>query len=251
MLLSDLSVDRISGEGSLRVASRLYCISQWGCNRSGESEGAMACVQDFVRQPLFTQRNFLSETGIRMLNTAVTAAYAVQNSLKFDPWGAPGVEVGPINAVPKLCREKIVSRRKAVKNKRERWFGVETVASSAVGDTAPRTTVRIVDVVEVIDVQYVEARDKLALLCCGRSTSSPEKRKKRRVSVSPEVAKKNSFLLKVPPLAVPHLRPLLRRALRSRVREEVVVIAVMLQFSKVHIINNLILYMYRLLAFEI
>ena len=35
---------------------------------------AVAGVQDFVRHPLFTQSNIFSETGISMLNTAVTAA---------------------------------------------------------------------------------------------------------------------------------------------------------------------------------
>ena len=29
----DLSVDSISGEGSFRVASRLYCVAEWSCNR--------------------------------------------------------------------------------------------------------------------------------------------------------------------------------------------------------------------------
>ena len=39
-------------------------------------KGAVACVQDFVRHPSFTQRSFFSETGIGMLNSAVTAADA-------------------------------------------------------------------------------------------------------------------------------------------------------------------------------
>ena len=59
-------------------------------------KGAVACVQDFVRHPLFTQRSFFSATGISMLNTAVTAANVVQNSDRFDPWGAIGVEAGPL-----------------------------------------------------------------------------------------------------------------------------------------------------------
>ena len=70
----------------------------------------------------------------------------------------------------------IVSRRKAVRETRERWFSAKTVASSAVDETAPRATVRISDVVEVGDVQYVEEHEKLGLPCCSRS--SPEKRKK-------------------------------------------------------------------------
>ena len=61
-------------------------------------KGAVSCVQDFVRPPLFSRRNFFSETGISMLNTAVAAADAVRNSSEFDPWGAIGVEVGPVIA---------------------------------------------------------------------------------------------------------------------------------------------------------
>ena len=91
-------------------------------------KGAVAFVQIFVRHSLFPQRNFFSETGISMLNTAVTAANAVRNSSKFDPWGALGVDASPVIADLKSRREKIVSRRKAVKDTRERWFGTETVA---------------------------------------------------------------------------------------------------------------------------
>ena len=138
---------------------------------------AVACVQEFVRLPSFTQRSFFSETGISMLNTAVTAADAVRNSARFDSWGAIALEAGPVIADLKSCREKILSQRKAVKNTRERWFSVETVASSAVGESAPRTTVRISDVVEVGDVQYVAEHEKLGLRCC--SWSSPGKGKKR------------------------------------------------------------------------
>ena len=98
-----------------------------------------------------------------MLNTAVTAADAVRNNDRFDPWGAIGVEAGPVVADLKSCREKILSQRKAVKDTRERWFSAETVASSAVGESAPRTTVRISDVVEVGDVQYVAEHEKLGL----------------------------------------------------------------------------------------
>ena len=112
-------------------------------------KGAVACVQDFVRHPLFTQRSSFSETGISMLDTAITAADTVQNNARFDPWGAIGVEAGAVIADLKSCREMIVSRRKAMKDTRERWFSAETATSSAIGETAPRTTVRIYDVVEV------------------------------------------------------------------------------------------------------
>ena len=155
-----------------------------------QMKGAVVCVQDFVRPPLFTQGNFFSETGIGMLNTAVTAADAVRNSSKFDPWGAIDVETGPVIVDLKSCREKNVSRRKAVKDTRERRFGAETVASSAFDETAPRTTARISDVNEVGDVQYVAEHEKLGLPYCSRPASSPGKSKKRRAPLSPGVAKK-------------------------------------------------------------
>ena len=151
-------------------------------------KGAVACVQDFVRHPSFTQGSFFSETGIGMLNNAVTAADAVRNSAHFDPWGAIGVEAGPVIIDLKSSCEKILSQRKAVKDTRERWFSGETVASSAVGESAPKTTVRISDVVEVGNVQYVAEHEKLGLPCCSRS--SPGKGKKRQSSASPGVTKK-------------------------------------------------------------
>ena len=151
-------------------------------------KGAVACVPDFVCHPSFTQRSLFSETGIGMLNNAVTAADTVRNSAQFDPWGATDIEAGPVIIDLKSCREKILSQRKAAKDTRERWFNTETVASSAVGESAPRTTVRISDVVEVGDVQYVAEHEKLGLPCCSRS--SPGKGKKRQSSASPGVAKK-------------------------------------------------------------
>ena len=113
-----------------------------------------------------------------MLNTSVTAAHAMRNSSKFDPWGAIGVEAGPVIADLKSCREMIVSRRKAVNDTRERWFSAETVTSSAVGETVHRTTIRISDVVEVGDARYVTEQEKLGLPCCIRSASSPGKSEK-------------------------------------------------------------------------
>ena len=87
-----------------------------------------------------------------------------------------------------------MSRRNAVKDTRERWFGAEIVASSAVSEAPPRTTVRMYDFAEVGDVPYVEEHKKLDLLCCSRSVSRPGKSKKKRVPVSPVVAKKkNNF----------------------------------------------------------
>ena len=173
---------------------------------------AVACVQDFVRHHLFTpQRNFFCETGISMQNNDVNAADAVWNSAKFDPWGAIGVEAGPVIADLKSCRDKILSRRKAVKDTRQRCCGAETVASSAVVDTVPRTTVRLSDDFEVGGMQYLEQHDKLDLPCCSQSASSPGKSKKRREPVSPGVAK-NQFFVESPSASRPSFESALEKS---------------------------------------
>ena len=125
--------------------------------------GAVSYVQDFVRYPLFTQKNCFFETGISniavntvLVKTAVAVADVVRHNSEFDPWGSAGVEAGPLTADLKSCREKIVLRIKAIKDTQGQWFGVENVASSAVGEATPRTSVRISDVVEVGDFQYIE-----------------------------------------------------------------------------------------------
>ena len=90
--------------------------------------GAVACVQDFVQHPLVTQRNFFSETGISMLNTAVATVDALRHSSEFGPRRATGVEAALGIADLKSCQEKVLLRRKTVKDTRERWFGADTVA---------------------------------------------------------------------------------------------------------------------------
>ena len=141
----------------------------WVAINHEKVKGAVACVQEIVSHPIFTQRNFFSETGISMLSTAVDTADAIRQSSEFDPWGVIGVEAGPVIADLSSCREKIVQRRKAVKGTGERRFGAETVASSAVVEATPRTTAHISDVVEMGDVQYFEEHNKLGLPCCSRS----------------------------------------------------------------------------------
>ena len=80
---------------------------------------AVACVQDFVRNPLFTQRNFFSETGYSLLNTAIAAANAVRHSSEFDTWRAIAVEERSVIADLKSCPEKVLLRKKTVKDTRE------------------------------------------------------------------------------------------------------------------------------------
>ena len=76
----------------------------------------------FCTSSLVHAEKLFLRDGIRMLNTAVTAADAVWNSSKFHPWGAIGVEAGPVFADLRSCREKVVSPRKVVRDTRDRCF---------------------------------------------------------------------------------------------------------------------------------
>ena len=143
-----------------------------------------------------------------MLNTAVTAADAVRNSNRLDPWGAINVTAGPVIVDLKSCRAKILAQRKVAKDTRKRSFSAETVASSVVGESAPRTTVRISDVVEVGDVQYVAEHEKLGLPFC--SQSSRGKSKKRQASMSPGVSKKQ-FSVSSPSVSRPSFESALEK----------------------------------------
>ena len=96
------------------------------------AKGAIGCLEDFVRHPLFTQRTFSPETGIGTLNNAVAAADAVRHSSKFDPWRTISVEAGPVIGDPESRWEKILLRRKTAE------VGlVRTLASSAVDEGPP------------------------------------------------------------------------------------------------------------------
>ena len=51
-----------------------------------EVGGVLLCVQDFVRSPHFTQRNFFSETGLTMLSESVAIADSITLSSFDAPW---------------------------------------------------------------------------------------------------------------------------------------------------------------------
>ena len=55
------------------------------------AEGFITCVQDFVRDPFFTQKSFFSERGVAMLKDAVAVADSVIVSEKFKPWSVSAV----------------------------------------------------------------------------------------------------------------------------------------------------------------
>ena len=114
--------------------------------------GVLLCVQDFVRSPHFTQRNFFSETGLTMLSASVAIADSITSSPVYAPWSV--VEsVSALQVIVDLCAcwDRVVLRRRSAKDTSERWYHGGTPRS----ETASRPGVRISDVVEEGRVEYV------------------------------------------------------------------------------------------------
>ena len=49
-------------------------------------QSAILCVQDFIRSPHFTQRNFFSDSGIAMLAESAAISDRITHSAVFEPW---------------------------------------------------------------------------------------------------------------------------------------------------------------------
>ena len=115
---------------------------------------SIACVQSFVRSPLFAQLDFFSDIGIKLLVSAVNVAGLIRDQSTCEPW----VKVLPegyetILVDLREAYDAVVVRRKEARDASERWFGVRSVESSEVGEPSYRTGVRKSDVVEVGQVE--------------------------------------------------------------------------------------------------
>ena len=123
----------------------------------------------------------------------------------------------------------------------------ENVASSAGGEAAPRTTVRISDGVEAGDVQYVDELNKLGLSSCSRSLSSPGESKKRQVPVRP-VAARQQFSVESPSVSPPSYEAALGKSFEKLGAERSGRDLPNAPVFQGNIKNSLIVHTYRLLA---
>ena len=151
-------------------------------------EKSIACIQDFVRSPRFTQRDFFSDNGISLLVSAVNVAGSIREQSTCEPWAnvlPEGYEATSVDL--RKAYDAVVVRQKEARDTSARWFGVRSVESSEVGEASCRGGVRISDVVVVVQVEYlsesVPARDQL----CNSTTISPRSpgQGKRKRSATP------------------------------------------------------------------
>ena len=117
--------------------------------------GVLLCVQDFVRDPVFTQRSFFSETGVEMLSEAAAISDSITSSSVYVPWSAVETESSArITSDLKTCFEKAVERRRVVKDTSEQRYRLGAVRPSS-GESSSQYSVRISAVVEDGQVDYV------------------------------------------------------------------------------------------------
>ena len=161
-------------------------------------EKSIACIQDFVRSPRFTQRNFFSNNGVTLLVSAVNAAGSMRDQSTCEPWASvlpDGYEATLVDL--KKAYDVLVVRRKEARDTSERWFGVRSVESSEVGEPSSRAGVRISNVVEVGQVEYlsgsVPAWDQPCSSTTVSARSPGEGKRKRSVTPAPAAGPKRLF----------------------------------------------------------
>ena len=115
---------------------------EWVAFGQLEVKGAISRVQDFVRNPIFTLRN-LSDLELAKLGAAAASSSSNCRSVEIDSWRTLGVPDDSLFADPETCPEKVLVRRESPKDTHQRWFAVESVASSKVEERAPCIGIRI------------------------------------------------------------------------------------------------------------
>ena len=147
--------------------------------------GVLLCVQNLVRDPVFTQRSFFSETGVEMLSEAAAVSDSITSSAVYVPWSTVESESSArIISDLKTCFEKVRERRRVVKDTSEQWNRLSAVRPSS-GESTSQCGVRISTVVEEGQVEYVPvAAPSRKVGSHSRHRSSPEKGKKK-LSPSP------------------------------------------------------------------
>ena len=158
-------------------------------------DSAICRVQSFVLDPLFTQRDFFTYNGISMLLSAVNVAGSVCEDSVYDPWTVISSEAyAAVVADLKRAYDVVVVRRKDARDTSERWFGVGSVASSAVGESSGQQAVRISNVVEVGQVEYLsQSVSSIQLPSTSFAVRIPGKGKQKKSETPVKSAIKRRF----------------------------------------------------------
>ena len=129
-----------------------------------EVHSAIFCLQDFIRSPNFTQRNFFSDSGIATLAESAAVSDRITHSTVFEPWSHVETTSRSQVVVDVCgCVNEAFDRRRVVKDSQEQWYAVGGIKPSP-EDSTSRSGVRISNMVEEGRVEYVPVRAPLFFL---------------------------------------------------------------------------------------
>ena len=151
-----------------------------------EVHSAILSVQNFIRSPHSTQRNFFSDSGIAMLTESASISDRITHSAVFEPWSHVETTTRSQVVVDVCgCVKEAIDRRRLVKDSQEQWYAVGDIRPSS-EDSTPGSGVRISNIVEEGRVGYVPVR-VISFIFPGPSNlrASSGKSKKRTISRSP------------------------------------------------------------------
>ena len=141
----------------------------------------LLCVQDFMRNPHSTHRNFYSDCGNAMLaeSAAIRDSITIIAVFTMEPRGDHVSFKGGGWSLRRV--NQAVDRRRVVKNSQEQWYAVGGIRPSS-EDSASRSGVRISTVVEHGRVEYVPVSPSvpLAPAICRFPQESPRRGKLRQ-----------------------------------------------------------------------
>ena len=166
--------------GPLPSGEKFTVCLDWVAIPENTVRGVLLCVQDFVRDPVFTQRSFFSDTGVEMLSEAAAISNSITSRSVYVPWSTVESESSArIISGLKTCFEKVLERRRMVKDTSEQWYRLGAVRPSS-GESSSQYGVRISTVVEEGQVDYVPVAAPSRKTCSqSRGPSSPGKGKKK------------------------------------------------------------------------
>ena len=158
-------------------------------------DSAICCVQGFVRDPLFTQRNFFTDNGVLTLLSAVNLAGGDCEDCVYDPWTVILPEwYAAVVYDLKRAYDVVVFRRKDAADTSERWFGVASVESSVVAESSGQQAVRISIVVEVGELEFLpQSVSTMQVPSTSFGVKSPRKGKQKKGEMPAKAAMKRRF----------------------------------------------------------
>ena len=95
--------------------------------------GVLLRVQGFLRDPVFTQLNFISKLGVTLLSEAAATSHSTTSSSMYAPWSEVESELSrQVIRCLKKCFDTALDRRRIVKDTSEQWHDLGVVRPSSV-----------------------------------------------------------------------------------------------------------------------